>query len=70
MLNGLFDLVNRLEYLTESGDMLPRLKELVPWEDFRGELEVIYGHERKSHADRRPFDVVMMFKILILQSLV
>ena len=67
MLNGLFDLVNRLEYLTESGDMLPRLKELVPWEDFRGELEVIYDHE--SHADRRPFDVVMMFKILILQSL-
>ena len=32
--------------------MLPRLKELVPWEDFRGELEVIYDHERKSHAGR------------------
>ena len=44
--------------------MLPRLKELVPWEDFRGKLEVIYGH-----AGRRSFDVVMMFKILILQSL-
>ena len=69
MLNGLFDIYNRLEYLTENGDILPNLKKLVPWEDFRGELEVIYDHERKSNAGRRPFDVVMMFKILILQSL-
>ena len=69
MLNGLFDIDNRLEYLTENGDILPNLKKLVPWEDFRGELEVIYDHERKSNAGRRPFDVVMMFKILILQSL-
>ena len=69
MLNGLFDIYNRLEYLTENGDILPNLKRLVPWEDFRGELEVIYDHERKSNAGRRPFDVVMMFKILILQSL-
>ena len=69
MLNGLFDIDNRLDYLTENGDMLPRLKELVPWEKFRSDLEVIYDHERKSNAGRRPFDVVMMFKILILQSL-
>ena len=69
MLNGLFDIDNRLAYLTENGDMLPHLKELVPWEKFRRDLEVIYDHERKSNAGRRPFDVVMMFKILILQSL-
>lgn len=69
MLNGLFDIDNRLDYLTENGDMLPRLKELAPWEKFRRDLEVIYDHERKSNAGRRPFDVVMMFKILILQSL-
>ena len=69
MLNGLFDIDNRLDYLTENGDMLPRLKELVPWEKFRRDLEVIYDHERKSNAGRRPFDVVIMFKILILQSL-
>ena len=49
--------------------MLPQLKEFVPWEKFRRDLEVIYDHEHKSNAGRRPFDVVMMFKILILQSL-
>ena len=69
MLSGFFDIDNHLDYLTENGDMLPRLKELVPWEKFRSDLEVIYDHERKSNAGRRPFDVVMMFKILILQSL-
>lgn len=69
MLNGLFDIENRLDYLTENGDILPSLKKLVPWEDFRSDLEVIYDHERKSNAGRRPFDVVLMFKILILQSL-
>ncbi len=69
MLNGLFDIETRLEYLTENGDILPTLNELIPWEDFRSDLEVIYNHERKSNAGRRPFDVVLMFKILILQSL-
>ena len=69
MLNGLFDIENRLAYLIENGDMLPNLKELVQWEKFRRDLEVIYDHDRKSNAGRRPFDVVMMFKILILQSL-
>jgi len=69
ILNGFFDIDNSLEYLTENGDILPNLKKLVPWEDFRKELEAIYDHERKSNARCRPFDVVMMFKILILQSL-
>lgn len=69
MQNGLFDIENRLDYLTENGDILPTLKKLVSWDEFRCDLEFIYAHERKSHAGRRPFDVVLMFKILILQSL-
>lgn len=35
MLNGLFDIENRLDYPTENGDILPALKKLVPWENFR-----------------------------------
>ena len=61
MVNGFFDVENRLDYLTANGDILPTLKNLIPWEDFRSELEVIYDHERKSNAGRQPFDVVMMF---------
>ena len=69
MRNGLFDMENRLEYLTGNGGILPNLKELMPWEDFRSKLEVIYDHERKSNTDPRLFDMVLMFKILILHSL-
>ena len=68
MLNGLFDIENRLDYLTENG-VLPTQKRLVSLDEFRCDLEVIYAHERKSHAGRRPFDAVLMFKILILQFL-
>ena len=31
MLNVLFDIENRFDYLTENGDMLPALKKLVSW---------------------------------------
>jgi len=42
---------------------------VIDWESFRPELETLREKERKSNAGRKPFDVVMMFKILILQSL-
>jgi transposase, IS5 family len=51
------------------GDLLPKLKKLVDWERFRPELEAVRDKERKSNAGRKPFDVVLMFKVLVLQSL-
>ena len=69
MLKGLFDIDFRMEDLTKNGDPLVRLNECVKWEMFRGELGVIREKERKSAAGRKPFDVVMMFKVLVLQSL-
>ena len=66
---GLFDIEARLDRLTDNGDILPTLDALVPWESFRESLEVIYAHERKSNAGRKPFDVVLMLKIMILQGL-
>lgn len=69
MVNGFFDFQYRLNYLTENGDILPKLKELVPWEEFRGILDAVHEKERKSNAGRKAFDVILMFKIAILQSL-
>ena len=69
MLNGFFDIHFRLEQLDKFGDPLVKLNEVVPWESFRAELESIRDKERKNSAGRKPFDVVVMFKILILQSL-
>jgi IS5 family transposase len=41
-------------------------KDCINWEDFRPILETIYDKERKSHAGRKPTDVMVMFKMLIL----
>lgn len=69
MIDGLFDIENRLNKLSKTGDPLLKLSEIVPWEDFRPNLESLREKERKSNAGRKPFDVILMFKILILQSL-
>jgi IS5 family transposase len=69
MQTGLLDWHIRFRQLDAGGDPLPKLKKLVDWEHFRPELEAVRDKERKSNAGRRPFDVVLMFKVLVLQSL-
>jgi len=69
MIDGLFDIDNRLNKLSKTGDPLLQLSEIVPWEEFRSTLEALREKERKSNAGRKPFDVILMFKILVLQSL-
>ena len=69
MFEGLFDIEFRLEELENAGDPLLKLNEVVNWELFRNELELIHHKERKNNAGRKHFDVILMFKILILQSL-
>lgn len=69
MINGLFDIEFRMEDLTRNGDPLVRLNACVDFEVFRLELETIREKERKSLAGRKPFDVVLMFKVMVLQSL-
>ena len=66
---GFFDLDDRHQQLEKLGDPQPRLAEVVDWESFRPVLEKVHQKERKSNAGRRPFDVVLMFKVLVLQHL-
>ena len=58
----------QLERLSKLGDSLEKLK-IIDFEAFRPQLENAFRKERKSNAGRPPFDVVMMFKILVLQRL-
>ncbi|CAA9893022.1 transposase [Candidatus Methylobacter favarea] len=51
------------------GDPLVGLKARVDWEAFRPDLKRVHEKERKSQAGAKPFDVVLMFKILVLQQL-
>lgn len=69
MQTGLFDWQTRFEQLDNGGDPLVKLNEVMNWELFRRRLEKVRDKERKSPAGRKPFDGIVMFKILILQSL-
>jgi len=69
MQTGLFDWQTRFEQLDNGGDPLVKLNDVVNWELFRKDLEKLRDKGRKSNAGRKAFDAVLMFKILILQSL-
>ena len=62
-------LEDRIAALTNAGDSLVGLNAHINWESFRPQLNRIHDKSRKSKAGAKPFDVVLMFKILVLQQL-
>ena len=65
---GLFDLDERYARLNER-DLLVKLNPIIDWAAFREPLSVRRNKPRKSQAGRKPCDLVLMFKILVLQHL-
>ena len=69
---GFFDVERRLEAISALGDPLETIKKIVPWEDFRTDIEAVTEtkpEQRKSNAGRKPYDTILKFKIMVLQSL-
>lgn len=66
---GFFDMSERMNKLAEMGDPLVGLKAQINWEAFRTDLNRVHDKERKNNAGAKPWDVVLMFKILVLQQL-
>jgi IS5 family transposase len=69
---GLFDVERRLEAISAKGDPLQTIKKVVPWEDFRADIEAVTEtkpEQRKSSAGRKPYDTILKFKIVVLQLL-
>jgi len=66
--SGFFDLEERLAGLSKKGDDLERLSSVVEFELFRPELERAVPRADRSKGGRPPFDHVLMFKVLILQT--
>jgi transposase, IS5 family len=66
--SGFFDVDERLEELSAKGDRLERLNAVVDFELFRADLERAVPRSDRSKGGRPPFDHVLMFKALILQT--
>jgi IS5 family transposase len=66
---GLFDYHKRLSRIDQAGDPLVELNEAVDWEQFRELIERAREKPRKSPAGAKGYDSILLFKILILQSL-
>lgn len=65
---GFFDEEENLSKLAVIGNPLEMIGSVVDFEMFRNTLETsLLNREKKSNAGAKPFDVLMMFKVLILQ---
>ena len=66
-LPGLFDYEQRMQKLEDGPDPLARLNARIDWKIFRKDLERAVAKEAKGPGGRPRQDVVMMFKVLVLQ---
>jgi IS5 family transposase len=66
---GFLDFDRRLQRIDKKGDPLTKISQSVDWEMFRPILEQARVKERKSNAGASGYDAVLLFKMLILQSL-
>lgn len=66
---GFFDFDDRLHKIDKNGDPLSKINATVDWEIFRPGLERARDKNRQSNVGPKGYDVILLFKILILQSL-
>ena len=65
---GFFDVDDRLKRLSDLGDQLEAFEAAVKFEAFRPELNAALTYSDGTQGGRPPFDPVMMFKILVIQT--
>src|ERR1035441_9054164 len=66
---GFFDFSQRQDKLLVTRSFLEQVNRLVEWESFRPVLESAIVRKECNKGGRPPFDLVLMFKILVLQAL-
>lgn len=66
---GFWSIDERLSEISQSGDPLEALNATVDFERFRPVLDRALGRNKRSKMGRRSLDVVLKFRMLVLQSL-
>jgi IS5 family transposase len=69
MVDGLFDVHFRMEKIAQKKHALMTLNEVIDWEMFRAPLETLRDKPRKSSAGAKGYDLVLMFKMLVLKTM-
>jgi len=65
---GLYDKDETFAKLSKLGNPLEKLDKVIDFEMFRSELEAnMLNHAKASKAGQKPYDVVLMFKIILLK---
>ena len=64
-----WDFENRLRRLSDVGDHLEAFSRVIDFEVFRGDLEAALSRSDGSKGGRPPYDSVLMFKVLIIQTI-
>jgi len=65
---GLFDQQEIYQKLSVIGNPLEMISKVIDFEIFRNSIEAkLLNQNKKNNAGAKPYDVVMMFKIMILQ---
>jgi len=65
--SSLFPEEFRLQKLSKQGDPLERLNKVIDWEYFRSTTEKMVNTDKMVNSGPKPYDPLLMFKILILQ---
>ena len=55
--------------MNQQKGFLGQLNRVIPWEEFRPILAKTRNKPRRSRAGRKPYDLIVMLKCLILQQL-
>ena len=66
---GILGSAKRVRKLSDLGESSEQLNQIIDWEMFREKLEEAVRKEPKGPGGRPPYDVVMKFKILVLERM-
>jgi hypothetical protein len=72
-INAQFELINQKEafklpnFTVIEATSVFKVLARIDWEAFRPDLNRVHEKDRKSKSGAKPFDVVLMFKVLVLQ---
>ncbi len=66
---SLFDEEDRMKLISKLGDPLETLNKVIKWEEFRRAITRACRKEDTGKGGRPPYDVIVMFKVIVLQRL-